>query len=327
MNGAELRDDASMMQLWSSSEIASRERLASWVDVVCRTLVSLRCEPRRDQTFFGEIGYGELGPLKLVSVRSVAQRVSRTTGLAPSDPAGFFHVNIMQAGRGLMDQDGREAKLVPGGFMFSDSSRPYAIDFVGNFSAVVLRIPRPMLSQRIGAPECFTALRVDRTSGLGAMVASMLRELPTLLPTIPKTVHERVADNIVDLIAAALLSAGEGAPLSAQLTLTRVKFWIETHLAARLSGEEIARHCGLSLRHLNRLFEGEGTSLMHYVWARRLVRCSRDLSDPAQCHRSISEIALANGFTNPSHFSRVFHTRFGLSARAARRECSMRYIA
>jgi AraC family transcriptional regulator, positive regulator of tynA and feaB len=177
-----------------------------------------------------------------------------------------------------------------------------------------------MLLPRIGAPECFTALRVDRTSGLGAMVGSMLRGLPTLLPTIPKTAHERVANNIVDLVAAALLSTGEGAPLSARLTLTRVKFWIETHLAERLSGEEIASHCGFSLRHLNRLFEGEGTSVMHYVWERRLVRCWRDLSDRAQRHRSISEIALANGFNNPSHFSRVFHARFGLPARAARRE-------
>jgi AraC-like DNA-binding protein len=68
------------------------------------------------------------------------------------------------------------------------------------------------------------------------------------------------------------LSAGEGAPLSARLTLTRVKFWIETHLAEKLSGEEIARHCDLSLRHLNRLFESEDTSLMQYVWKRRLAR-------------------------------------------------------
>jgi transcriptional regulator GlxA family with amidase domain len=66
---------------------------------------------------------------------------------------------------------------------------------------------------------------------------------------------------MIDLIAAALLSTGEGTPRSVRLTLTRVKFWIETHLAERLSGEEIANHCGLSLRQLNRLFEGEGTSL------------------------------------------------------------------
>lgn len=309
-----------MIDRWSSSESVSRNRVAFWVDVVCRTLVSLHCEPKSDQDFFGEIDYDELGPLKLVNVRSVAQHVNRTTGSAGGCPTSFFHVNVMRAGRGLMSQDGREAMLTPGGLVFSDSSRPYTIDFTDNFSAGVLRIPRPMLLQRIGAPECFTALRVDHTKGLGAMVAPMLGELPTLLPTIPKSLHERVADNIVDLIAVALLSTGDGVPLSARLTLTRLKLWIETHLVERLSGDEIASHCGLSLRHLNRLFEGEGTSLMQYVWERRLVRCRRDLSDPAQRHRSISEIAFAHGFNNLSHFSRVFHARFGLPARAARQE-------
>jgi AraC-like DNA-binding protein len=311
-----------MMQRWSSSEIPSRDRLAFWVDVVCRTFVSLRCEPTSEKKYFGEIDYDELGPLKVLSVRSVGQRVSRSAGLAASNPAGFYHVNIMRAGRGLMEQDGRQAELAPGGFVFSDSSRPYVIDFIGNYSSSVLRIPRPMLRQRIGAPECLAAFRVDGASGLGAMITSMLRDLPHLLSNIPKGVHERVADNIVDLIAAALLSAGESAPLSATLTLTRVKFWIETHLPESLSGEEIAHRCNLSLRHLNRLFEGEDISLMQYVWKRRLERCWRDLSDPAQRHRSIHEIALTNGFSNLSHFSRVFHARYGIPARGARIKAS-----
>jgi hypothetical protein len=78
------------------------------------------------------------------------------------------------------DQDGRKTELASGGFVFSDSSRPYAIDFIDNFSSAVLRIPRPMLRQRIGAPERFTALRVDGASGLGAMVSSILSDLPGL---------------------------------------------------------------------------------------------------------------------------------------------------
>jgi AraC-like DNA-binding protein len=126
----------------------------------------------------------------------------------------------------------------------------------------------------------------------------------TVLIRSPITGKKGGGYDIVDLIACALLSTGGGAPLSAQLTLTRVKFWIESHLTEKLCGEEIARHCNLSLRHLNRLFESEDTSLMQYVWKRRLARSWRDLCDPAQRHRSIGEIALANGFNNLSHFSR-----------------------
>jgi hypothetical protein len=34
----------------------------------------------------------------------------------------YYRVNFMQSGRGLMVQDGREAALGPGGFVFSDSA-------------------------------------------------------------------------------------------------------------------------------------------------------------------------------------------------------------
>jgi AraC family transcriptional activator of tynA and feaB len=306
------------MQQWSSFEISACDRLAFWVDAVCRTLVRLRCEPQRDQDFFGEIGCDELGPLKLVSVQSIAQRVTRLTDQPDGPSADFYHINIMQGGRGLMDQNGHEAELGPGGFVFSDSGRPYSINFVGSFSSSVLRIPRSMLLQRVGALDRFTALRVDGVTGLDAMVTSMLRELPAHLPAISASARERVAENIVDLIAAALLSAGERAPESARITLTRVKFWIETHLPERLSGEKIAGQCGLSVRHLNRLFASEGTSLMHHVWERRLARAHRDLIDPAMGHRSISDIALSVGFSDLSHFSRAYRDRYGVPPRDAR---------
>jgi AraC-like DNA-binding protein len=319
MNDAARASGAKMMKRWSSSEIPERDRLAYWVDAVCSTLVPQRCEPRRDKSFFGEIGYDEIGPARLVTLHTIDQRVSRLPNQVGGDPVEYFHVNVMRSGRGLTSQDGREAELAPGGLVLSDSARPYAIDFVDDYSSIVLRIPKPMLQQRIGTGDPFTLMRVDGTSGLGGMVTSMLRDLPAQLPTIPQSSRARLAENIIDLVAAALLSGGgEHAPVSAQLTLTRVKFWIETHLSEKLSSDEIARQCGLSVRHLNRLFVAEGSSLMHHVWERRLARCHRDLNDPALRRRSITDIAFAAGFNDLSHFSRAYRSRFGISPREAR---------
>ena len=105
----------------------------------------------------------------------------------------------------------------------------------------IVRIPRAMLIQRIGPPERFIPLRVDGATGVGAMMTSMLCQLPERLPAISASARERIAENVTDLIAAALLSAADRPPASARVTLTRVKFWIETHLAENLCGEEIAR--------------------------------------------------------------------------------------
>jgi AraC-like DNA-binding protein len=283
------------MQAWSSSDIQPRDRLAFWVEELCGTFMRVQCEPRHDERFFGEISWDRLGEIQVASVTTTAQRVRRTSLDLARDPSESLHICVLRSGRTLVSQDGREAELGPGDFVLSDSVRPFGLSV-----------------------DNFTAVRIDGTNGIGAMLSPLLSEVPLRLAAIPEAARLRVADNLLDLIAAALLSAGEGAPLPARLTLTRVKFWIETHLAERLSGERIARQSGLSVRHLNRLFEREGTSLMHHVWERRLARCRRDLGNPALRHRSISDIAFASGFNDLSHFSRAYRARYGVPPREAR---------
>jgi transcriptional regulator GlxA family with amidase domain len=147
----------------------------------------------------------------------------------------------------------------------------------------------------------------------------LVRELPAHLDTVPTAARERVADNLLDLIVTALLSNGDQAALSPGMTLVRAKLWIETHIGEALSADRIAGECRLSVRHLNRLFEREGTSLMRYVWDRRLTRCHREVTDPVMRGRQMGEIAFAAGFNDLSHFSRAYRARYGCTPRDARR--------
>ena len=48
----------------------------------------------------------------------------------------------------------------------------------------------------------------------------------------------------------------------------------------------------------------------------RLAAVHRDLADPTQAGRSITDIALARGFSSPAHLSRVFVQRYGLAPSA-----------
>ncbi len=49
-----------------------------------------------------------------------------------------------------------------------------------------------------------------------------------------------------------------------------------------------------------------------------LAHCQRLLRDPANAYRSIAELAYQSGFAHPSHFSRAFCQRFGVTAREYR---------
>jgi AraC-like DNA-binding protein len=307
-----------MPKLWSTADVHPRDRVAFWVDAVCDTFVRLDCEPGRGRAFFGEIAADMAGELQIGTVTSTAQVVTRSPRQIDRAPADFFLINVQRSGRSLVRQDGRETELRAGDFALYDSTRPYELAFDGDFSQIVLQMPRALLQNRLGAPERFTALRIEGSTNVGSLLSPLLRELPSRLSAIPAAARQRTAHNVLDLIATALLAEDSKAPIPAGMTLVHVKLWIETHLSEPLSAERIAASCGLSVRHLNRLFARTGNSLMQYVWERRLARCRRDLIDPVMRHRSIGEIALAAGFNDLSHFSRVYRARYHCTPREER---------
>jgi AraC-like DNA-binding protein len=315
-----------MRQIYSTAEIAECDRLAHWVDTVCCTFIHVDCEPRRDRPFFGEIKISSAGEVRVGTVRSTAQLITRSAQQIARDPADVFNLGLQNYGQALMRQGDREVLLRPGDFALHDSTRPWQLAFDGDFFQTVLQLPRAALLRRLGPSEDLVALRVDGTTGLGGMLSQMLRELPRWLDAVPASACARLGENLLDLIATALLAQGERVPPpSAQMTLSRAKLWIEMHLAEDLSAEHIASKCGVSSRHLSRLFERQETSLMRYVWQRRLACCHRSLTDPAMLGYSITELAFAAGFNDLSHFSRAYKAHYGRSPRDVRRESMHRH--
>jgi AraC-like DNA-binding protein len=249
---------------------------------------------------------------------SVAQTLTRSPRIIANRPADVFAIGIQVAGNGFGSQDGRDSVFQPGDLVLYDMIRPFRMTFRNNFVRTTVLFPRSALLSRVGPAEQFVGRSIDGTTGVGAILSPMLQNLSSSIAGISTVTRERVAENLLDLIASALLSSYEPAPLSAGMTLTRIKLWIETHLGEKLSAENIASQFRLSARHVNRLFEREGTSSMHHVWQRRLTRCHQDLTDPAMRHRSISDIAFAAGFNDLSHFSRVYRARYGCAPRDTR---------
>lgn len=307
------------MPIWSTADVHPRHRVAYWVDGLSGAIAHVDCEPRRDEPFFAEIRAGAAGEIRGATYSSVAQIVARSPCKIAQRPVDTFTLGVQLAGHGFGSQDGRDLVLRPGDLVLYDMTRPLRLAFESRFQRTTLIFPRPALLRRLGAAEPFIGRRIDGTTGVSSLLLPFVRELPAQLDTIPVTIRERVADNLLDLIATALLSDIGQASVSAGMTLVRAKLWIETHLGEELSAESIAGECGLSIRHLNRMFEREGTSLMRYVWDRRLTRCHRDVTDPAMRRRPLGEIAFAAGFNDMSHFSRAYRARYSCAPRDARR--------
>lgn len=92
---------------------------------------------------------------------------------------------------------------------------------------------------------------------------------------------------------------------------------MERHLETPLSVDEIARHSGVSLRQLQRLFEEElGSTPRAWYLQLRLDRARHLL---AETDLDILSVGLACGFTSSSSFSRAYRQHYGQSPRQARR--------
>lgn len=104
---------------------------------------------------------------------------------------------------------------------------------------------------------------------------------------------------------------GEAAPTSAEDPVDRLRRNLGPRLREELTAENLAELAGVSLRTLQRLFRDRfDTSPMNWLMEIRLVEAARLIrggDDP------VTKIAYRVGFKDPSHFTRRFKARFGVS--------------
>ncbi len=96
--------------------------------------------------------------------------------------------------------------------------------------------------------------------------------------------------------------------------------YIEAHLAANMSLDELARLAGLSKFHFCRAFKQSFGMPPHaYVSDRRVARIKDRLSESAG-HINIGDLAFEFGFSSPSHLARVFRKQAGVTPSLWQRE-------
>ncbi|MEI2805625.1 GlxA family transcriptional regulator [Albidovulum sp.] len=98
--------------------------------------------------------------------------------------------------------------------------------------------------------------------------------------------------------------------------LMRAVALVRQNIEDPLSPGRIAGALAISTRQLERLFLRHlGTSPKRFIIETRLMRARNLL---VQTDQSITEVAVACGFTTPSHFSKVYRAHFGVSPVAQR---------
>jgi acetamidase/formamidase/AraC-like DNA-binding protein len=199
----------------------------------------------------------------------------------------------------------------------------WSLAFQRDMRAVVLSVTSAAFHGRKMSRQITNEVRVLAPGGFTEVFLRTLEAAARNIETFSEIEWAAVSQGLADLLPTFIRSptTDAGGTATQAAILHRLCQTIERRLDdPDLTPARVAESEGISERYLQRLFEGSGSSFTHYLRERRLQRTSAELSNPAEAHYSISEIAYRNGFSDSAHFSRAFRHRFGLSPREFRQQ-------
>lgn len=307
---------------FSTSAIAPSERYDWLREVICREYANVEITSPAHADLSQDLVIYPWGNLQLSTIESSAislQRLPKEPHLTSQD--AYFAVMLI-SGDYRLEQNGREVLLQPGDMTIYDATRPHNIHCSGKFAKLILSIPRVVFRDRIAGIDRCTASRIPGNQGIGSVASNFLRSSASHVDQLQAHEFSTLSDHALDLLTLAVASVRPvdfNLSRSRSVSLNGIKTFIEQNLRdADLDTGAIARYAGLSSRYINGLFEDEGTSLMRYVWKRRLENCRKDLQNPVYAGHQLSDIAFRWGFNDAVHFSRAFKQQFGCSPREFR---------
>ncbi|AHB48022.1 AraC family transcriptional regulator [Hyphomicrobium nitrativorans NL23] len=323
----EIEREAASSVIYSTEGVHPRERLSYWREVATRGYVEHDVELMDGHSFNGTIEIASLPGLVLATYDADAATVRRSAKYAARADCDDVLLGLHLEGEVAISQDGRDSLISNRNFYLLDPLREFEVALKGRNKNLVIKIPRVQLEARLGQLGDLTACAIAKGHPVSTLAMGFVEMLPQQSKNLDSIASLNVAEQALDLIALALSTHQriEGASLSSPraVALLRLKATVERLLIEPgLKPERIATEAGISVRYANNLLAEEGSSIERYVNERRLQRCRRALEDTRQVHRSIGDIAFKWGFSDLSHFSRRFKTRFGMSPSDYRREAA-----
>ena len=233
---------------------------------------------------------------------------------------------MLRKGMATVAQFGKEETIGVGSACVLTSTDPSTSTLHSRGSFITLALPRATLSAIV--PEFSSALgrQIGADNRALRLLARYLDIVTASGDLMSPEIASRIATHITDLAALAIGARGDRADAARQRSANDVRLLaIRSEIALMLgrpslSAAAVAASQGISMRHLRRLFEQNGTSFSAFVLAQRLAKALGMLRDRRYDQLSITQIAYEAGFSDLSYFNRTFRRVHGATPSDVRRE-------
>jgi AraC-like DNA-binding protein len=300
----------------STDDVTPRDRAPAWREWVFQHFGGLDSDLYGDTEFDGHMASSRAGDVILTKLEANRHRVLRSPQLARTSDTAYLKIVAPWQGSAAVQQEGREACARNGGWVIYDTTGSYAIDNPERTEHLIVMLPKDQMAERGVRLTDLMARHVGGASGISRVALETMRSTYQELPYMSEDAARGAGELIMQLVRLSLLELGgqETAVTQRAALKDRIKGHVARHLRdPQLSVDGIARALNCSRRHLYNAFAGDTDSLAGYIQRQRLEACVRELRGGPLAGRPITEIALSCGFSNLSHFSRVFRDHMGMS--------------
>jgi AraC-like DNA-binding protein len=307
---------------FSTDDLPEKQRLQRWREEFGRRLVRVDIEPvSPDRPFRAEAILQVLPGVRTAICRGSAAHLNRTHAMAADgDDSIGLEVNFDR--RAIVSQNGKEAVLAAGDAVPILSGEAALLTGAHHLG---LLFPRAALASRVDNVEDAATVVIPRGSEPLRLLVSYLRLVRKETNLASPTLRQAVVNHIYDL-AALVIGANRNTRETSMSAVAAARLAaVQADIAASFTDQgltvaAVARRQGVSPRYLQRLLETAGSSFTAEVNELRLQRAFKLLAKSGADRRRIIDIALQAGFSDISHFNRLFRARFGDTPSAVRSE-------
>lgn len=229
-------------------------------------------------------------------------------------------------------QSGIQSRFSVGSFSLLSTARPFSALIAAEhaqaaFSHTIVRVPGARLRSRVARIDDCCGQPLAIRPGVGRIMTSLFDLALAEGGLLSDDEAHHFSEALLDTIADAALAAPELAtsrqqtlPSARERLRERARHFILSHLSdPDLDADDVARHCGVSVRYLRAAFADMHCSLGTFVREARLQECRNALMNPQLADRSVMDIAMSWGFNDAAWFSRAYRRQFGVSPSEDRR--------
>lgn len=295
----------------STQSVARHERIEFWEAHSAAHLIGLRCSTHDPGGLQASALHYDLGAVRLTDIRGNQHVIERPTQMLSSHPKNAIFACLLLQGNAFFFQQDTCTLLQPGDLIVYSTAQAYLYGFTSQMRQIIVECDAPeVLAQRLDR-----AIHVERAA---PQEGPWIIELKSaVLDFVNAPLHSKVQACAQRCHAALQMLVSRG---RAQIgstddwRLLQAKTYILDNLRRpELDMAEVARAQTISVRHLHRLFQASDGTPAEWMWQQRILLAQRELGSGSGGGSSISELAYRLGFSNPSHFSRLFRQQFQLS--------------